>query len=143
MKTVAEGDKVKIFFKGTTHDGFTFSSGGSESEGFEVKLGEGQLLPSFETHLVGMAPGEEKKFVVTKEEGIPRRDDLVFEVEKEILPADQEFNIDDELVLSMPTGEKIEVIILKLTETHVTLDANPPVADKELSVEMKLIDIIN
>ncbi len=142
MKSVAEGDKVSIFFKGTTDDGYTFASDGDENTGFEVQLGEGQLLPHFESALVGMIPGEEKKFVVSKDDGIPRRDDLVFEVEREVLPADQEFTIDDDIVLSMPTGEKLEVTIVKLTDSHVTLDANPPVASKELTVELKLFAIL-
>ncbi len=141
MKKAASGDTVQIYFTGTTDDGFSFSGNGSEEEGFEVTLGIGQLLPAFESQIIGMAPGETKKFSVNKKEGIPRQQELIFEVEREILPEDQEFAVDDDLVLSMPNGERLEVIITALSDEKVTLDANLPIAGKDLSVEIKLLSI--
>ena len=141
-KKVTSDDTVIVYFKGSTADGFNFSSSGTEEEGFEVTLGQGLLLPIFESHLIGMSPGETKNFSVSKSEGLPVREDLIFDVERDFLPIEQEFEVGDDLVLSMPTGEKIEVTITSLTDDKVILDANPPVAGKDLEIEMKLFEIL-
>lgn len=141
-KKVDTGNTVILYFKGTTSDGFSFSSSGTEEEGFEVTLGQGHLLPVFESNLIGMSPGEIKNFSISKSEGLPIREDLIFDVEREFLPKEQTFEVGDDLVLSMPTGEKIEVTITSLTDDQVVLDANPPIAGKELQIEMKLFEIL-
>ncbi|RJX32625.1 MAG: trigger factor [Oxalobacter sp.] len=56
------GDMVTINFNGTI-DGVEFEGG--KSEGYAFVLGDGQMLPAFETAVLGMRVGEEKKFPLT------------------------------------------------------------------------------
>ncbi|OGG96100.1 MAG: trigger factor [Candidatus Lambdaproteobacteria bacterium RIFOXYD12_FULL_49_8] len=53
----ALGDSVKIDFSGKTEDGEEVNE-----QGFEVSLGDNQLLPEFEAALTGMKAGDEKEF---------------------------------------------------------------------------------
>lgn len=142
MKAAKQGDKVRIYFTGKTEDGLEFSSGESEEQAFEVEIGSGMLLPAMDTAIIGMVPGEKKNFSVTKDESIPHREEMIFEVEREVIPPEQEYSLEDILVLGLPTGERLEVTVKKITESHVTLDANPPIAGKDLHIELKLIDIV-
>ncbi|HEX9044720.1 MAG TPA: trigger factor [Candidatus Limnocylindrales bacterium] len=55
----AEGDYAVIGFAGT-RDGEPFAGGTSER--FPLVIGQERLIPGFETHLVGMRPGEHREF---------------------------------------------------------------------------------
>ena len=60
-RAAADGDRVTIDFAGTL-DGVAFQ-GGTAAD-FPFVLGEGRMLPDFETGVRGMAPGEKKTFPV-------------------------------------------------------------------------------
>jgi trigger factor len=54
-----DGDRLAVDFQGTI-DGTPFEGG--TAEGFVFPLGEGRMLPEFETAARGMAPGETRAF---------------------------------------------------------------------------------
>ncbi len=54
-----KGDRATVNFTGTI-DGVEFQGG--KSEGFVFVLGEGRMLPEFETATIGLKVGESKKF---------------------------------------------------------------------------------
>jgi trigger factor len=62
QRTAADGDKVTVDFVGT-QDGVAFE-GGSGTD-FPLQLGEGRMLPEFETAVRGTATGESKTFPLT------------------------------------------------------------------------------
>ena len=57
-----KGDKLTIDFVGRV-DGEEFEGG--KSEGFELELGSGRMIPGFEKEITGMKVGEEKTITVT------------------------------------------------------------------------------
>lgn len=61
-RAAADGDKVTVDFVGT-QDGVAFE-GGSGTD-FPLQLGEGRMLPEFETAVRGMTAGEKKTFPLT------------------------------------------------------------------------------
>jgi trigger factor len=58
-RAAGQGDRVTITYSGTI-DGAEFAGG--KADGQQVVLGEGRLLPDFETQLSGMKAGEQKRF---------------------------------------------------------------------------------
>ncbi len=58
-RAAAAGDQVKIDYRGTI-DGEAFDGG--TAEGTVVQLGEGRLLPDFESNVVGLGAGETRTF---------------------------------------------------------------------------------
>jgi trigger factor len=60
-REAAHGDRIAISYRGTI-DGVEFSGGQAENQ--QVILGEGRLLPDFESQLSGMKAGESKSFDV-------------------------------------------------------------------------------
>lgn len=61
-REAANGDRVIIDFKGAI-DGVAFEGGSSEN--FPFMLGQGQMLPEFETGIIGMKEGEIKSVEVS------------------------------------------------------------------------------
>jgi trigger factor len=54
-------DRVTINFSGIS-EGENFTNG--TSEGHDVEIGEGQMIPGFEDHLKGVKPGDTKTFTI-------------------------------------------------------------------------------
>ena len=61
-RTVADGDKVKVDFKGT-HNGEAFEGGTGED--MEFTVGQGQMIADFDAAVVGMSVDETKEFEAT------------------------------------------------------------------------------
>lgn len=62
LRPAASGDRALVDFTGTI-DGVEFQGG--QAKDFAIVLGEGRMLPEFETALTGMSEGETKEFLVT------------------------------------------------------------------------------
>ena len=141
MRQAKQGDSVKVHYTGRLKDGMEFDSS-RERESLEVTLGSGQLIGGFEDALVGMSVGEKKKLKIQSADAYgPRREELVIHVEKENFPP----NIPPEkglmLNLKGPQEQEIQAIITEVSEDSVTLDANHPLAGKDLTFDIELAEI--
>ena len=141
MAKVKKGDKVKAHYRGTLDDGSEFdnSAGGDPIE-FEV--GSGGLIPGFESAVVGMEAGEKKTFTLSVDEAYgPRRDELLLTVSRDEVPSDLDAAVGESLVLERD-GQEIEVIVKNVSDTGLTLDANHPLAGRDLIFEIEMIEIV-
>jgi len=141
MKTAETGDTVRVHYTGKLDDGMIFDSSW-DREPLEFTLGKGQLIEGFEDAVVGMSAGETKTVRVPSGEAYgPRRDDLVLRVDRTHFPP----NIDPikGLILNLrrPDGAIMEVAITEVSEDSVTLDANHPLAGKDLTFEIEMMEI--
>ena len=141
MQTAKRGDTVSVHYKGTLDDGTIFdSSEGGEPISFT--LGEGQVIPGFETAVEGMSIGDEKTQRIDSENAYgPRRDELVFRVGREQLPDGSEVEVGDVLRIGFPDGSTANVQVAQMDDASLTLDANHPLAGKNLTFELRLVAI--
>ena len=90
-----------------------------------------------------MAPGERKTEKISADDayGQPKKE-LVAELERGKLPPD--IDPKDGMVLRMtrPDGKVIPVTVKNVTSNTVTLDANHPLAGKDLTFEIELVAIV-
>src|SRR3989338_1100880 len=88
QRTVQEGDKVKVFYKGYFDDKTVFDSNEGQ-EALSITVGEGQVLKKFEDAIIGMTPGEEKDISLEAMEGYGiAEEQLIHEIPKDRMPAD-------------------------------------------------------
>jgi len=141
MSQVRNGDKVRVHYTGKFEDGDVFDS----SEGadpLEFIVGIGQVIPGFDQAVVGMAIGESKAIVIPAPEAYGERNpDLVQTINREqfslggIVPAVG-------MSIEMQTSEgSIPLVITELNEASVTLDANHPLAGRDLHFDLMLVAI--
>ncbi len=141
MQKAEEGNTIKIHYTGRLDDGTVFDSS-REREPLEFKLGEGSLIKGFEDAVSGMAVGDKKTIHIPANEAYgERRDDLVLTVNKKQFPPDIEPKEGLMLSLRNPAGGMVEAMISEVTEDSVTLDANHPLAGKELTFDLELVEI--
>jgi peptidylprolyl isomerase len=142
MKRAKRGDRVKVHYVGKFDDGQVFGST-MEADPLEFEVGEGKFIRCFEEAVVDMDVGQKKLLRVPAEEACgPRKDELVLRVGRANLPP----NIDPKegLILNFkkPNGDVlIEATIAEVSKDSVALDINHPLAGKNLTLYLELIEI--
>jgi len=135
------GDQVKVHYRGTLSDGTEFDNS-FEKDPLEFTIGEGQIIPGFENAVVGMGEGEQKEFTVSPEEGYgDYNDEGKIEVERANLPEDINPEMGMMLQVTTPDNQVVHVTVVDLDENKVTLDANHPLAGKDLHFEIQLMEV--
>ena len=141
MQQAKRGDTVSVHYKGTLDDGTVFdSSEGGDPISFTI--GGGEVIPGFETAIEGMSVGDEKTETIESQNAYgPRRDELVFRVGREQLPDGSEVEVGDVLRIGFPDGSSAAVQVAQMGDASLTLDANHPLAGKDLTFELRLVAI--
>lgn len=142
MAEAKKGDTVKVHYQGTFDDGTVFDAS-VDREPLQFVIGEGSLIPGFENAIVGMNPGEKKTEKIPADEAYgPHFKELLISVDKKQLPPDLEPQIGQQLQINQEEGKTTIVTISEITEESVTLDANHPLAGKDLTFELELVDVV-
>lgn len=141
MKKAENGDSVKVHYTGRFDDGSVFDSS-RDREPLEFTLGEGHLIKGFEDAVVGMSVGETKTAKIPSKEAYgPHRDELMLRVERAEFPPNIEPTNGLILTLRQPHGGVIDVVVTEVSEDSVTLDANHPLAGKDLTFEIEMMEV--
>lgn len=141
MAQAKNGDTVKVHYKGTLADGTVFDSSDGRDP-LEFDLGSGQLIPGFEAAVDGMSAGETCSINIASDQAYgPRRDEMVMDVPKSQLPADMQPQVGMQLQAGQG-DEQFVVMITDVQDETVTLDANHPLAGKDLNFEITLVEIV-
>lgn len=141
MPEAKQNDVVRVHYTGKLDDGSVFDSS-LEREPIEFTIGEGNVIPGFEQAVVGMNPGETKTVRIVSEEAYgPYRDDMVLTVERSQFPPDIEPAVGQALQVQQSNGEPFVVTVSEVGEGEVKLDANHPLAGKDLTFNIELVAI--
>lgn len=141
MAKAKNGDTVKVHYTGKLNDGSVFDSS-QDREPLEFTLGEGQLIPGFEKAVEGMEVGDNTTVEIPSDEAYgERRDDLELEVAKNELPGDIDPEVGMQLQMKQQeSGQAIPVQITAVEDEKVKLDANHPLAGKDLTFDIELVE---
>jgi peptidylprolyl isomerase len=141
MLTAETGDTVKVNYVGRLADGTIFDT----SEGkppLHFILGKQEVIPGFDRATHGMVQGEKKSVTISCDDAYgPYHEKLVETIEVARLPDDLDLTLGGQLEVSREDGQKMYFLIKALTETTVTLDANHPLAGKELNFEIEMLEV--
>lgn len=141
MTQVKTGDTVRIHYTGTLADGSVFDT----SEGrdpLEFQVAAGQIIPGLDAALPGMAVGEKKVVEVPCAEAYgDANPQAVQAVPRAEIPADLPLEVGSQLQVQTTDGQVMPVTIAEVTEDTVTLDANHPLAGKDLTFAIELVGI--
>lgn len=141
MTLAKSGDTVRIHYTGTLDDGSTFDSSQGR-EPLEFTLGSGQVIPGFDVGVTGMSIGEKKTINIPSAEAYGELDpNARQDIPRETVPADIPLDIGTQLQMQAPNGQAMMVTVAAVTEDTVTLDANHPLAGKDLTFALELVEI--
>lgn len=141
MTQVKNGDTVHIHYTGTLSDGSTFdSSQGREPLAFQV--GSGQIIPGLDAAIPGMAVGDRKTVSVPCEDAYgPVNPSMRQDIPRTEFPQDVPSEVGTRLQMQTQNGQVIPVVIVAADDNAITLDANHPLAGKDLTFDIELVAI--
>jgi len=138
-----DGDMVKVHYTIILEDGTVFETSEGH-EPYEFIVGAGDVIVGFDEAVKGMQVGEKKTVTIPVDKAYgPRLDELVFVVDKSQLPSDLgTVVVGQQLNMQHETAGTIVVIVTDVSETTITIDANHPMAGKDLTFEIEMMEII-
>ena len=135
---IKQGDTVRVHYTGTLTDGTVFDSS-RERDPLEFVLGKNMLIEGFEKALIGREAGEHVRVTIPPAEAYGDVDsNLIFEVPSSEMPSHITPEPGLQLSLTCPDGD-IEVTITHVANNTILLDANHPLAGKELTFAIEII----
>lgn len=139
-RKATNGDTVQVHYTGKLDDGSVFDSSRGR-EPLEFTVGSGQVISGFDDAVTGMEQGDEKTVKIPSDEAYGgRRDELIFTIERTQLPDSIDPEVGQQLQMSQ-NGQVAIVTITDVSEEGVTLDANHPLAGKDLTFELELVGV--
>ena len=114
-----------------------------DSGPLEFTIGGGEIIPGFEEIVVGMKQGDTKTATIPSDDAYgPRRDDRIIAVERDRMPKELKPEVGKHVRMQSKSGDSISAMITEVTERHVTLDANHPLAGQDLTFSIELVEIL-
>ena len=142
MAQAKHGDTVKVHYTGKLEDGTVFDTS-INRDPLQFTIGEGQIIPGFEQAVVGMNPGESKTTKVPADKAYgPHYKERVLAADRNQFPVDLKPEVGQKLQIRRTDGQTSEVTVTDVSESSVTLDANHPLAGKDLTFDIQLIEIV-
>jgi FKBP-type peptidyl-prolyl cis-trans isomerase SlpA len=140
MKKVEANSTVTVHYTGRLEDGNVFDSSLVEGrEPLTTTLGQGQLISGFENGLLEMSIGDKKTIEINSSDAYGEyMDHMVQEVEKTQLPGEVE--VGTALQAQTEMGP-INFVVKEVKDDTVILDANHPLAGKNLIFDLEVLDI--
>ena len=136
---ITQGSTVEVHYTGRFLDGEVFdSSEGKDPLQFEI--GSGQIIPGFETALMGKNIGEKVSVTVAPDQAYgPIREDLVVEVPTDKMPGPVE--VGQLLQADGGDGGVVQVIVKEVKEDVIIIDGNHPLAGQDLVFDIEVVSI--
>lgn len=141
MSKVKANDTVRVHYTGKLENGEVFDDSRGR-EPFEFTIGQGMVIPGFENALMDMEVNQTKTVNIPAAEAYGEHSpELVQDVPKSQIPAEIKPEVGMQLVSQTPDGQQIPIMVTDIKEDSITVDANPPLAGKDLTFELELMEI--
>lgn len=141
MTEAKQGDTVRLHYKGTLDDGSVFDS----SEGrdpLEFTVGSGQIIVGLDRAIPGMKVGDEKTVKIAAEDAYGAHDPAAQQtVPRAQIPEHVPLEAGMQLQGQTANGQMMSVVVVSFNDEEVVLDANHPLAGKDLTFEIQITGI--
>ena len=136
-----QGDTVKVHYTGRLDDGSVFDSSDGGAP-LKFTIGGGQMIPGFEQGVVGMETGESRTVIIAADQayGIYQPQGVI-EVPRSDIPASIPLEVGMQLQATGRDGRPAYMTVLELSADRVKLDGNHPLAGKDLTFDLQLVEI--
>ena len=137
------GDMICVNYTGKFEDGSIFMST-LMGDPIKFVLGEQRLISGFEKAIFGMEVGEWKSVKIVKEDAYGSYiESYTMEEERSQMPEGFEPIVGEQFQIRERGGSMRHAKIISFTDTHITFDMNHPLAGKDLTFDINLVEIID
>ncbi|WP_458400908.1 FKBP-type peptidyl-prolyl cis-trans isomerase [Mailhella sp.] len=137
---IKTGDTVSVHYIGTFNDGTEFDRS-HEGSPLKFKVGSGMVIAGFDKAVMGHEVGDKFSVNIPAAEAYGEwQEEMLIPVPVERVPANIKPQVG--MQLHMSNGQReFEVTVREVNETHVILDANHPMAGKDLNFALEVVAI--
>lgn len=141
-KVIGEGSKVSIEYTLTIDDDKVVDSNVGKAP-LVYEQGKGMIIPGLESRLTGLKVNDTKKVTVPAEEAYGPVNPKGFqEIPKEQIPEEAlKAGVGAQLQAKTQSGQNVAFRLHEIKEDTVVVDLNHPLAGKELTFDVKIIDV--
>ncbi len=141
MTQATTGQKVKVHYTGKLDDGTVFDSSVGKDP-LTFTLGSGEVIAGFNNGVLGLTVNESKTVTIPATEAYgPHQAGMVVELPKTEIPPHLKLKPGQRVQVSAPQGGMMTLNVVAETETTITLDGNHPLAGKDLTFDLQLVEI--
>jgi peptidylprolyl isomerase len=142
MAQAKTGDTVRVKYTGRLEDGTEFYNC-ADKEPMQFVIGKEEVIAGFEEAVIGMNQGETKTVKITPDKGYgPILPELRSVISRAQFPAHIIPEVGQILRVTSSTGENLLIKVMSMTETDVTVDGNHPLAGRDLTYDITLLEIV-
>ncbi|MCD7059037.1 FKBP-type peptidyl-prolyl cis-trans isomerase [Pelagibacterium xiamenense] len=143
MTQAKHGDTVRIHYTGRLTDGTEFDSSAGR-EPLEFQLGSGQIITGLDNQVQGMNEGESATVTIPADEAYGQhRAEGVQTVPRERIPEGVDVSPGARLQATGADGRAMTLTVVNSNAEEVTVDANHPLAGKDLVFDVELVEVVN
>jgi FKBP-type peptidyl-prolyl cis-trans isomerase SlyD len=103
--------------------------------------GVGQIIPGLESAIQGLKKGDKKSVAVKAEEAYGEYEqELVVQVPREQIPK-KDVEVGDRFHADSGQGHSQVVVVTAVSDTHVTVDGNHPLAGQDLHFDVEIAEV--
>lgn len=138
MSAIKTGDQVSIHYTGQLEDGTVFDSS-REREPLDFTAGGSDVIEGVSEAVLGMQQGESKTVVVPPEKGYGTHNpQLVQTVNRGDLPEETEVG---QWLTAVSGDQQYPVLVKELSDESATIDANHPLAGRQLQFDIEVVGV--
>lgn len=135
---IQHGNTVKVHYTGQFDNNEVFDSSNGKDP-IEFKVGDKQVIEGFENAVLGLSKGDEKTVKIPFDKAYGEiKQELIGRVPKEQLPPD--VSVGSQLQGTSSDGQPFMVVVKEIYDNEVELDANHPLAGKDLTFTISIVD---
>jgi len=139
--SVQSGNTIKIHYHGRLNDGTVFDSSNGRSP-LEFTVGSGSVIKGFDEGVKGMSVGDKKTIEIPFLEAYGAEDpSMIIEFPKDQLPVDLQPEPGMQLTMNNAAGDQFPVVVTEVNPDSIVLNANHPLAGKDLIFDLELVEI--
>jgi peptidylprolyl isomerase len=141
MLPAAPGDIVSVHYTGKLENGEIFHIT-PEDRPLQFVIGKKEVIAGVDQGVIGMVSGEKRTLTVPADQAYGKKiKEKIEEIERSQLPEGLDLKIGGKLEITGHDGQQLYVEVVALTETTATLDANHPLAGKNLIFKIQMLSV--
>jgi peptidylprolyl isomerase len=142
MHTAKLGDRVRIQYS-RLPERAAATGGTHKQKTLEFTAGSREVFPALSFGVIGMAPGDRKRFTLQPHEAYGRKKrKLIREVPRAKFPPEMVLNVGKRLTaVQGGAGRRKRVTIVEVRPESIVVDANHPLAGLVIELEVSLLSL--
>ena len=115
-----------------------------DAEPVTMKIGDGNMLPGFEAHLIGMTTGDTKEVLVPAMQAFGEHNsDNLQQFDRQHFASDVEQQEGLVVSFSDANGSELPGVVTALSDKQVKVDFNHPLAGRDIVFTVKIASVEN